>query len=986
MPSWIPRKLMPEILAKIHAQDRSTQVIYITGSGGEGKTILLRQIGMELGSSDGIAPSACWSGILDLYHSDVNSNSGLEQRLVEALNSGDAFTRYEEHRREFESTRKSGMGGAELEAERAKLAEAFALGFNAVTADRRVVVALDTTERVQYELDEVQKLCGLEDASTSVKPWLLDQVKQWRNCVVLLVGRVEHEPRYLEKALAQLQFISDAEYTHYELADFVAEEIQAYFATKEAELPELAAVESPARALIARVTQGRPIRLDLMMDILQNGLGLDKLLQEVQELRPEEAWEQIDRLLIDHIMGETQDRSTAMVLQYLAIARKGLDAELLHFLSGWSLETCQQLLERITERSFIKRRPEDGRLFLHDEVYALYDKCWQKAAVDIQQRSARLVEWYDEHIRALWKTPPLDKVQMDALKTDSLLYRLRADPRKGYEWYARETELAIRSTDFGLDMRLRNELLAFLKSPSAVDQVILPAGAILRDEIEADSAAYWVKRTVMRGNNREAVRLGELLKENVRGLDKQDDPYFPYARADLDLLLAEALNYLGQSESGIPLLKSIIFNLEQGRTPEVLAVENPREYRGWRRNFILGRAHNNLGYAYRTLQAHYALALREFGAALLYFRASDLLEETANTADNMGRVHAQLYHRSAAESQIEDGLQLRRHLGRKYRIALSLNSRAIFHLTFNEPGLAKRDAEEALAIFKDFEAKRGIALASITLGRALRQLGMMWSAGLYDSAQCEGLMQDSITQLEHAIEIFENEVTEPTRQIEAYNELGCTYREYAILVRHLDPGTARGSELLSKAVHFMQMALPRAQESRNVLKYLNVCQDLADTYFLQGDLNDADELLRQTEGRIPDSYKIHEGSGMQRIAPEAREEEYWLQLGKLELLAGHLAYERGRLATRGKMPAQVLDEALKHYAFAVAYFERYSKSSPRSEAMLKEIYERLKASKIEDLRRIQDQVIPRLEVVYHLDLSTLCQFFEDTLGLAIRGR
>ena len=76
MPKWIPRDIMSEIMQVVETEDGSTWVFYITSEGGEGKTILLRQVGMALGSEGGMVASDRWSGILDLYHSDVNTNSG----------------------------------------------------------------------------------------------------------------------------------------------------------------------------------------------------------------------------------------------------------------------------------------------------------------------------------------------------------------------------------------------------------------------------------------------------------------------------------------------------------------------------------------------------------------------------------------------------------------------------------------------------------------------------------------------------------------------------------------------------------------------------------------------------------------------------------------------------------------------------------------------------------------------------------------------
>ena len=138
MPKWIPRKIMPKIQEAIEAQDRSTSVFYITGGGGEGKTILLRQVGMGLGSPDGMAPSSRWSGILDLYHADLNSSSGLETRLSQALKKTGHFQRYWNEREAWAARREAGLIAQQLESERIELAPVFAECINAVTDETRI--------------------------------------------------------------------------------------------------------------------------------------------------------------------------------------------------------------------------------------------------------------------------------------------------------------------------------------------------------------------------------------------------------------------------------------------------------------------------------------------------------------------------------------------------------------------------------------------------------------------------------------------------------------------------------------------------------------------------------------------------------------------------------------------------------------------------------------------------------------------------------
>jgi tetratricopeptide (TPR) repeat protein len=481
-----------------------------------------------------------------------------------------------------------------------------------------------------------------------------------------------------------------------------------------------------------------------------------------------------------------------------------------------------------------------------------------------------------------------------------------------------------------------------------------------------------------------AVQVGEAVKEMADKFYPPSVPGSQLARADLDVYHAQGLIYLGRAEAAITLLKRIIDELERGQRPEDLARQgDPHGFTNWRRNLILGRGHNNLGYAYRLQrEGHYSLALEEFRDAVSYFRASDLLEEYANTCDNMGRVYALLYQRSRAESLTDDALDLRRQLGRDYRIALSLNSRAIVHLVFDEPHRARRLSEEALSIFERLGVQRGIGLASITSGRSLRGLGALWSVGLYPPEVCDNYFREAETHLEHAISVFEKTVPERLRLIEVYNEMGCIYRERAALARR-DVKSPMARSISRDAVQYLTKSIQLAEEDYPVL-YVDSCEDLAQTYFQRRDYNYAELWLQKAEGRIPDKYKIKEGSGIGVVPLEECVEEFWQQLGKIDLLRGYLAYETGTTGEDGEIAREALELAVRHFTFAAAYFEHYSERATGLETTFKQLYDRFKQCRYEDLRHIQDQLLPEIERVYALDPTHVARFFEDTLGLALQ--
>ncbi|MBN1315480.1 MAG: hypothetical protein JXA42_08430, partial [Anaerolineales bacterium] len=466
---WIPRTLAADIMRAFEEKDASTHIFYITGKGGEGKTILLYQIGQALGSVDGAQPSFPWSGILDLYHSDVNSNSELEQRLSHVFEMNQEFANYHAERELFEVRRDEGLSGSELESERTQLSELFAAGMNEVAAQARLVIAFDTTERLQYDADQIQKLCGLESETTTVRSWLIQQLKWWKNCVVLLVGRAGENPALgplLAEALADLP---DVHYEHRELKEFDQGEARQYFAQKKEYVPALVDLGDVFCERLRKVTDGNPIRLDLAIEVIQHQLGFDAFQKQIEEGSDEEVRQKIDQLLIEHVMNDESNIETRQILRYLMVARKGLDADLLHYLAGpeWDIDECQQRLGTIAEREFIKRYasdPQAGRLFLHDHMYGFCDAHLLQPE-EVQGYCERIVAWYEEQIEAAAD----EKTRQDLL-VDSLLYRLRADPIAGYRWYAEQVDTAIRALEVGFDMRMRNEVMAFMQSTSKIDR------------------------------------------------------------------------------------------------------------------------------------------------------------------------------------------------------------------------------------------------------------------------------------------------------------------------------------------------------------------------------------------------------------------------------------------------------------------------------------------------------------------------------------
>lgn len=982
MDQWIERKIMDQIIKSVDASDRSTHIFYITSVGGAGKTVLLRQIGMKQGSADGIAPCPPdWSGILDLYHSEINTSSGLETHLISAFETdAQEFQGYRDERDRFDTKRRSGLRGEEIETERAALDETFAGCMNkGITQWTKPVIAFDTTERIQYEVDDIQELCGLQDESTTVKTWLLNQLRLWENCVVLLVGRPEADP-YLSQALEEA--LADAPNVHYQaitLRGFDEQEVEAYFELKKAAYPVLDELDADFRRRLWQATEGRPIRLDLAIEVIQHGLGFNSFRENVERQKNIQVRQQIDRMLIDHVMKSEPDRSVRDILRYLAVARKGLSASLLHHLAGeWDIAECQERLQAISTRGFVKQRPDDERLYLHDEMYQLCDTHLFKPD-EVQRLSQRIAEWYDEQIG-----PPEVGTEDQNLQVDSLLYRLRADPEQGYHWYAKQAEYAIRAVQLGFDLRLRNEVVAFLKSSSLVDKRLLSHAPGLAEEFNRDAAARWVKRLTVRGENERAVTIAQQALDEYPGLRRAGSRPSDWARADLMVHQALAMIYSGQAQPAAELLEKAIASHEQDRNPKDVAPQEAERYAGWRRNLVLGRAHNHLGYAYWMYLGHYGAALREFLAAIVYFGASDLQEELANTSDNMGRVYALLRHPPRAAARVEEGLRIRRALERDYRVALSLNSRAIVHLEFGEFVDAQRLAQEALRMFENLNTRRGIGLALITLGRTSRHLGEAWTSGVYSYKECDRFLSEGVGHLDRAASIFEHDIKEPVRRVEALNELGSVYRERARLTQAMTPGSSSARGILLEAHRRLTGCIELAQELGLAVWYVDSCEDLAQVYFIRADYASTEAWLQRVRESVPDGYKVRKGQPLATIPERERVEAFWLQMGKVELLNGSLAFDKGMEG--GSKPAShdVLEQTVRHYILSVVYFGQYSARETGHQATFRQMDDRLNRCSPEGLKYLQEEALPAIAGDYGIDLSRPGRLFEDTIGLALQ--
>ncbi len=162
------------------------------------------------------------------------------------------------------------------------------------------------------------------------------------------------------------------------------------------------------------------------------------------------------------------------IIFYLLYARKGLDADLLHYLLGdrWSISEVEDNLQRVRDFAFVKFRRDTRQCFLHDEVYDLFDRYFQDDP-RTGQEYAPFARYYRQRLAAALSS----RERADMMVT-LLYYELQTNTLAGYHRsFARWDEEAIKGYELGLDMRLRDEMLRFLDRYTGPEVAALrPAG------------------------------------------------------------------------------------------------------------------------------------------------------------------------------------------------------------------------------------------------------------------------------------------------------------------------------------------------------------------------------------------------------------------------------------------------------------------------------------------------------------------------------
>lgn len=995
VPRLVGRHAERQAISEAIAARAEDSLVYIWGPGGIGKSRLAGEILSQY--ADQADRFLVASEIIDVYHTFHRTPAGLAAAIQRVLApDGAGFEHYRAERRTAEEAYvKSGWRRAPEAMLRALIDD-----LRALTRTRRLILVLDTAEMLFYE-DPAANALGQPATHLPGLEWLFTRLlPEVQNAVIILAGRTEPDSvrQRLRLALERKRFVP------LELKGFSQAEVGEYFAA-EAEMADkdgddnlalwIRAVSAEQQQHVFRLLSDRdaagqwlgvpPILLALLIDYLAVFGRLPYA--EPAASQPESAEIDADRAALFAKLTDV-GRPAEDVIRHLARARKGMDAELLARLSGWrrrndrppedpaawDLDRARRYLDSPSVRrlSFVKIRPADRRLFLHDAIYAWREQQdW--AQLDATSRRAvihTLHEYYRARIRraqqrvaelfqaARTRVGLPDPEEVAQAKDDEarslveeLYYHLHGDLQEGFEKYYCYAEESLAGGDDDLLFMLGAELQAFLDQRRAELAHAQISGRPCQAVITADAVVRWVKREVHAGRHEAAVQLAERLRGEPDGALAAGDEI---TRLELNSWEGLARTRLGQFEEAEELLRQAVHGL-------TALPDSPRQ------KVALARAQNNRGYLLR-LQGYYHAAVSSYRSALTDWRATHIESEQATTLTNIAFVRAELGEFAVAWQQAWDAREFREKRGPFGPTGLTINTLAHIKIRENNLDDAIHYAEEALRLCAQAELERGRALALTALAEAKRRISD-WDR--FYPLQTEWLLNEAARHAEEAVQIWQRTVTEPASLVDALIELGCAYRDLAkFLVRR---GGGSAAEAAGRSRAALDRAIEIAAQNRFLHQQVNALVNTGWLDYYLGRSEEALAQLSQAEAAVPVAYRFAPGKGQPTLKASDAIFPLAAHLGKAELLRGHIAY----IAFENQKDLSALARAVEHYALSLEYDALFTSGMFRDMRRgTDRMYERLKKLNDDELRFIR-RAIEEMETRYRIRADTIRAFLEE---------
>ena len=942
------RDILGQFEKILRNSSRDPKLVFLSGQGGIGKTRLLKK---ALDMARELSNKRVAEDILDFYNILLHTPVELANAIFETLTPPfDCFQIYQSTAQSLNRARLSG-NAVELEKLRQDTLNAFEQDLRKLSESKRIVLALDTIERIVYGLPGWSEEIPLAESWT----WLIEHFPTWQNVIIFVAGRetarpaVERikssHPTLVEEI--KVDAFSQEESLEYfdEVARLVKEKGDYHLSERLENIPQ----DFKRGAHI--YSQGRPILLSLLVDYLSfpEASDLPEMLRQAPPDKPsEEETQRYEAALFDRLRrGEPGETLIA-----LGRVPKGADEDLLSNLitrknergedQPISREEARKRLQDVQRLSVVKirRRDHEERFFLHDEMYDLLQRHVYNGYVDAgnQQRAFESIKEYyqtqrersiqrlnilyapvEEQGRTDLDMKELNKVHTDhqALLTEIMYYHLCHDLGRGFRTYSRYAQEAILSRDLLMDLQLQAELLSYLSAPPA---------PILEDDISIEMilaslkvrplARAWVLGQYEEGLE-EAHRFIDMVKVEWRSL-------FPAFLAAANAWTASLHIMRGQkddfSEAEVH-LEAVYSLLLEEKVARPFADLSRLETRLWFEKAILALAHRIHAYL-RRVQGLMKEAEIEYQRAAVLLREIDLRAEMAAVKNDMGFAQAELGKYNDGRANVFDALQLRKELGRRVPIALSLNTLATIDVREGRYREARQNSERALAIFRAFSQPAGIAMALTTLAEATRRYA--GTAQVFSIEERIERLRKARDYAREAQSLFAVK-GELSRLVEALIEIGCACRDWVWWFKKSHRAGDDVERLYKESWDALTQAAELAHQSGLTYRYVDALVDRVwlEFYKFEYEERKFDQpsihmLINETEEAFPSDAEIN------------RQPQVWAQKGKLYVLKGHLS--RHRLAELRKTESKgisveiesILKEIAENYALGLEFSGKFS--------------------------------------------------------------
>jgi tetratricopeptide (TPR) repeat protein len=885
--------------------------------------------------------------------------------------------------------------------QRARVFEAFIEDLKLVSGQQKLLLVLDTAERLVYKKtpSATEQIQFAESWH-----WLTSVISRISNMVILIAGRPE-----AESLRQHLHTILPGNMSDVPVEPFTEKESLEYFdavarlATHKNEpglTRRINALSADYRRLAHRASGGQPILLALLVDYLSLGSPgqvpdmlrdqtiLNKPEEELAAIRAGFEEQLINRLIETPGISET--------VKALGRVPKGADPDLLAGLIGVPISDAHQRLAEVKQLSFVKVR--DQKVFLHDEMYRLlhtyiYDSPFDepeaaRALEIIIQNYRDRLERHQQELNELYAPVEVEgKERLDrfalarlsdiqqAYIIEIIYYQLRQNAVWGFQHYFRAAKDASSSNNTALDAQLEAEVVTFLqeRDPEGQHAVV--------DDLERRLV---LSVTILRPAIRAFIdQQPEKFLETARHLRQRMEPLIAadpttdvlsIAEAALSVWEGYAMTFLGDEESMHKAQDAFDGAIE--RIDQFLAAipDNTiqSENRRWRAKFALAFAYRIRGY-FQRVRGLLPDSIEDYRNAARLWREMKMENELATTLNNLGFALSGMGRREDARSLVEEGLNLRRKRGSRSLVGLSLNTLALVRLRDGAYSNAIDLAERALTLFRALNDRRGTGLALIALSDALRRSNE-GTLMITVEDQIRNL-RDACDCAQEAWDIFE-QTGERERQIEALINQGCAYRDWATIRRVYPHARENVARLAARSEDSLRRAIDIAGDEwlyRRVdalinLGWLGLYTEVPELF---------EEAIASAEAAIPAEYRFSKEHGHPLAMCDHGQLLLWPQLGKLHVLYGHRIFHRYRVVENAEpIDPHALAKIALHYTLGLQYNELHGSDFPGLRAARDQVYGWLKYLDIQQLNAIAHQV-QQVESEFHLDNSALRQLLEN---------